>query len=170
MPLVPFDDDDDFNDYFDAAPKSADDDTADLFPPAAPATPTLETPVPPVDDGFVDTSFAAARPVAVDAARGDVYYVDPGMVVDPPAVDPLLGNVDWLELSRQKATLYRLLGDGHDAPDAEHLEGLIAFLDHVQDWAEGEGYPVVRVVSADDWSADGGPDLAGVGRVGGPNG
>jgi hypothetical protein len=43
-------------------------------------------------------------------------------------------NTDWAELRRQKAALAQYSGE-------DWAEGLLAFLDAVQDAAEAEGYP-----------------------------
>jgi hypothetical protein len=53
-------------------------------------------------------------------------------------VHAALGKTDWKLLAEQKAALVE--GAMHRA---DLLEGLLAFIDAIQDAAEAEGYPVV---------------------------
>lgn len=59
-----------------------------------------------------------------------------------------LGDTDWALLAEQKARLVQLVmnnaADGcGDPADNEALDGLLHWLDAVQDGAEADGYPVV---------------------------
>jgi len=58
------------------------------------------------------------------------------------AIDRAFGNTDWILLAEQKMGLpeaIKMVPPDH----AEHLTGILHFLDSVQDAAEEDGFPVV---------------------------
>lgn len=60
------------------------------------------------------------------------------------ALDRTLEQTDWPLLSRQKLTLLKLMStEDATAWADEHLQGLLNWIDAVQDAAEKDGFPVV---------------------------
>lgn len=49
----------------------------------------------------------------------------------------VLNNTNWKLLAEQKLGLIRLMGDSHE------LDGLLAWIDCIQDAAQAQSYPVV---------------------------
>jgi hypothetical protein len=63
----------------------------------------------------------------------------------------VLERTDWAELAQQKLLLLEVLND----KPAEHpLEGLLNWIDALQDAAEEAGYPVVFLTGDDDEEGD----------------
>lgn len=64
-------------------------------------------------------------------------------------MDSLYHKIDWKLLAKQKLNLVELAPTVTQA-QANLFEGLIQFLDHLQDDAECRGYPVVFLVEEDN--------------------
>ncbi len=60
----------------------------------------------------------------------------------------LYDQTDWALLREQKTYLIEMLG--RETEHAEHLEGLLGFIDAVQDDAHACGYPVFPPVDDED--------------------
>ena len=61
--------------------------------------------------------------------------------------DAVYQKADWPLLRQQKDTLNRMIAfleTSEDSKDIDHLDGLIHFLDSIQDDAAELGYPVYR--------------------------
>jgi hypothetical protein len=63
-------------------------------------------------------------------------------------MDEVLRKTNWQLLAQQKVALLGAIGVVHDA--AEQLQGLLHFIDAVQDAAAAEGYPVVFLTDMED--------------------
>lgn len=62
------------------------------------------------------------------------------------------GNVDWAKLSAQKHELVKIAWNPADHPVARvaAAEGLLNFVDHVQDRASTQGHPVVLLTPVEE--------------------
>ena len=60
-----------------------------------------------------------------------------------PTIHDVLANTDWKYLARQNVALVEACRDN------EHLEGLLCWIDAIQDAAEAEDFPVVWLTGKD---------------------
>jgi len=65
-----------------------------------------------------------------------------------------MSNTDWKALREQKQDLIQTIADTHSKAQADSLTGILHFIDHIQDEAEGElgedvvfGLPTIQVVA-----------------------
>lgn len=54
-----------------------------------------------------------------------------------------IGRTDWAALAQQKLALLNTIDREEDYATREHLEGILNWIDAIQDAAKVEGFPVV---------------------------
>lgn len=80
--------------------------------------------------GYVDI------PQAFDTLSVDeIIDLIEAAVVDEPEIPEFIQGIDWQLLTQQKTTLLKVIEDCDNVPVLEHLEGLVALIDSLQDYA-----------------------------------
>jgi hypothetical protein len=89
----------------------------------------------------------------VEKEEDTTYVQFKHKLLSEPISDPYAG-INWLLLAKQKMTLLKLMSDDNlDAATKDHLYGLVALIDSIQDDAEAKNHPVVWAYPRDMWES-----------------